>query len=103
MNSLMWAHPAVQHNIATLKGWGIRMVGPAEGELACGVNGIGRMAEPEEIAETVLSSFHQPLSTQKWLVTAGPTYERWRRRWLMQGPKWSWCRVPPLSPLTTRG
>ena len=76
MNSLMWAHPAVQHNIATLKGWGIRMVGPAEGELACGVNGIGRMAEPEEIAETVLSSFHQPLSTQKWLVTAGPTYER---------------------------
>ena len=76
MNSLMWAHPAVQHNIATLKGWGIRMVGPAEGELACGVNGIGRMAEPEEIAETVLSSFHQPLSSQKWLVTAGPTYER---------------------------
>ena len=76
MNSLMWAHPAVQHNIATLKGWGIRMVGPAEGELACGVDGIGRMAEPEEIVKAVLSSFHQPLSSQKWLVTAGPTYER---------------------------
>jgi phosphopantothenoylcysteine decarboxylase/phosphopantothenate--cysteine ligase len=76
MNSLMWAHPAMQHNIATLKSWGIRMVGPAEGELACGVSGVGRMAEPEAIVDAVLSTFHSPLSSQKWLVTAGPTYER---------------------------
>ena len=78
MNSLMWAHPAVQRNIETLKSWGIRMVGPAEGELACGVNGVGRMVEPDAIVETILSTLHSPLSTlnQRWLVTAGPTYER---------------------------
>ena len=76
MNSLMWAHPAVQRNLETLKGWGIRMVGPATGELACGTEGVGRMAEPEEIAAEVLSTFHLPLSTQRGLVTAGPTYER---------------------------
>lgn len=76
MNSLMWAHPAVQRNIATLESWGIRMVGPAEGELACGTSGVGRMAEPAEIVDAALSIFHFPVSTQKWLVTAGPTYER---------------------------
>ena len=76
MNCEMWAHPAVQSNIATLKSWGIRMVGPEEGELACGVSGMGRMAEPEQIADAILSAFHFPLSTQRWLVTAGPTYER---------------------------
>ena len=76
MNCEMWAHPAVQRNIETLRGCGIRMVGPAEGELACGVSGVGRMSEPEEIVEAALSTFHFPLSTQKWLVTAGPTYER---------------------------
>ena len=78
MNCEMWAHPAVQHNIETLKGWGIRMVGPESGELACGVSGVGRMAEPEQIAACVasLSTFNLQLSTQRWLVTAGPTYER---------------------------
>ena len=78
MNCEMWAHPAVQRNVQTLKGWGIRMVGPEEGELACGVNGIGRMAEPEQIADCVasLATAHGQLSGQRWLVTAGPTYER---------------------------
>lgn len=76
MNSQMWAHPAVQRNIATLKGWGIRTVGPAEGELACGTSGPGRMSEPAEIVEAVHSTLHTPLSAQRWLVTAGPTYER---------------------------
>ena len=77
MNSLMWAHPAVQSNIETLKERGIRMVGPAEGELACGVSGIGRMAEPVTIAAAVNSSFLIPNSSLgRWLVTAGPTYER---------------------------
>ncbi len=77
MNSDMWAHPAVQRNIETLRGWGIRLVGPAEGELACGTSGTGRMAEPETIAEAVNSLFlipHSPLG--RWLVTAGPTYEK---------------------------
>ena len=71
MNCEMWAHPAVQRNIETLKAWGIRMVGPEEGELACGVNGVGRMSEPEAIAAAVCNS-----ELGKWLVTAGPTYER---------------------------
>ena len=76
MNSLMWAHPAVQRNIATLKGWGIRMVGPAEGALACGTIGIGRMAEPEEIAAAVCNVEALKAKGERWLVTAGPTYER---------------------------
>ncbi len=80
MNSLMWSHPAVQHNIKTLKSWGIHFVGPAEGELACGTSGSGRMVEPEEIVKYIATSLHssaqQTLSGQRWLVTAGPTYER---------------------------
>ena len=78
MNSQMWSHPAVQRNIEVLKGWGIRTIGPAEGELACGTNGPGRMAEPEEIAACVarLSTANCQLSAQRWLVTAGPTYEK---------------------------
>ena len=78
MNCEMWAHPAVQRNIETLKAWGIRMVGPEEGELACGVSGVGRMSEPDAIAAAVCNSeFRIPNSELgKWLVTAGPTYER---------------------------
>ena len=53
MNCEMWASPAVQRNIATLRSWGIRMVGPEDGELACGVSGVGRMAEPEKIADEI--------------------------------------------------
>ena len=77
MNCEMWAHPAVQRNIETLKSWGIRMVGPEEGELACGVSGVGRMAEPAAIAAAVYAAVQpQQLQGQHWLVTAGPTYER---------------------------
>lgn len=93
MNCEMWAHPAVQRNIATLKSWGIRMVGPVEGELACGVSGVGRMAEPEQIAgaicqgerlkvnpegelNTLENKDNQVKKGERWLVTAGPTYER---------------------------
>ncbi len=49
MNSRMWAAPAVQTNVETLKGWAISLVGPAEGRLACGTTGPGRMAEPADI------------------------------------------------------
>ncbi|MDY6370887.1 MAG: bifunctional phosphopantothenoylcysteine decarboxylase/phosphopantothenate--cysteine ligase CoaBC [Bacteroidales bacterium] len=86
MNSDMWAHPAVQRNLATLRGWGIGIVGPAEGELACGVSGTGRMAEPAEIVRYVATLLQhtehtecterKPLQGQRWLVTAGPTYEK---------------------------
>ena len=76
MNCEMWAHPAVQRNVETLKGWGICMVGPEEGELACGVNGMGRMVEPEQIADAICTMAAGRLAGQRWLVTAGPTYER---------------------------
>ena len=76
MNCEMWTHPAVQRNVALLKSWGIHMVGPEEGELACGVNGVGRMAEPEQIAEAVCQSERLKMEGERWLVTAGPTYER---------------------------
>ena len=49
MNGKMWQHPAVQRNVARLTEDGCRFVGPAEGDLACGYQGIGRMAALEEI------------------------------------------------------
>ncbi len=53
MNTAMWEHPATQANLALLVERGAEVVGPGEGELAEGLVGIGRMAEPEEIAERV--------------------------------------------------
>jgi phosphopantothenoylcysteine synthetase/decarboxylase len=53
MNVRMWEHPATQRNLATLKGDGVRFVGPDEGEMACGEFGPGRMAEPVAIADAV--------------------------------------------------
>ena len=76
MNCEMWAHPAVQRNVALLKSWGIRMVGPEEGELACGVSGVGRMAEPTLIADAICQGERLKMKGERWLVTAGPTYER---------------------------
>lgn len=75
MNNQMWAHPAVQRNIETLKSWGIHIIGPDEGELACGVKGLGRMVEPQQIVDDICSA-SESLKGQRWLVTAGPTYER---------------------------
>jgi phosphopantothenoylcysteine decarboxylase/phosphopantothenate--cysteine ligase len=49
MNTRMWENPAVQRNVETLGGQGVRIVGPAAGRLACGTEGVGRMAEPQEI------------------------------------------------------
>lgn len=53
MNGKMWDHPATQRNVARLKEDGCRFVGPASGDLACGYEGIGRMAEVEEILEAL--------------------------------------------------
>jgi phosphopantothenoylcysteine decarboxylase/phosphopantothenate--cysteine ligase len=53
MNSRMWANPVVQRNVETLKDLGYRMIGPAEGWLACGTRGLGRMADPADIAAAV--------------------------------------------------
>jgi phosphopantothenoylcysteine synthetase/decarboxylase len=53
MNVKMWEHPATQANVATLQARGVTLVGPGTGELACGYEGAGRMAEPEEIAAAI--------------------------------------------------
>lgn len=53
MNSRMYAAPATQRNIETLKSWGVNIIGPAEGNLACGTTGPGRMVEPGEIVAGV--------------------------------------------------
>lgn len=53
MNGKMWDHPATQRNVSQLKEDGCRFVGPAEGDLACGYEGIGRMAEVEEVLKAV--------------------------------------------------
>lgn len=53
MNDAMWQHPAVADSVARLVSWGYRLVGPEEGFLAEGHSGIGRMSEPEAIAEAL--------------------------------------------------
>jgi len=76
MNVNMWNHPATQANLATLRGRGVRFVGPGTGELACGWEGKGRMAEPVEIvAEAGLILGSQSLAGETVLVTAGGTVE----------------------------
>jgi len=55
MNVWMWEHPATQANIALLKSRGVRIIDPAVGELACGEEGTGRMAEPATIVEAALA------------------------------------------------
>lgn len=74
----MWAHPSTKRNIDTLLGYGNIIIPPGSGELASGLHGDGRLAEPEEILELVTSFFsgqRRPLQGKRVLVTAGPTYE----------------------------
>ncbi len=53
MNNNMWANPAVQHNVKTLEERGFQFIGPEEGRLACGTEGIGRMSEPLQILDAI--------------------------------------------------
>lgn len=76
MNVAMWENPATQRNLATLRGDAKRMVGPNEGEMACGEFGYGRMAEPAEILAAVQEVLADgPLLGKRVLVTSGPTHE----------------------------
>jgi phosphopantothenoylcysteine decarboxylase/phosphopantothenate--cysteine ligase len=78
MNVRMWHHAATQRNLQQLKRDGILLVGPNEGDMACGEYGLGRMAEPAEIVaaiEAALAPKAQPLKGKKVLITAGPTRE----------------------------
>ena len=73
MNTRMWLHPATQENVATLRRRGVEIVGPGEGELAEGEEGVGRMAEPEEIYARI-----EALLTRSTALCAGSAC--WCRR-----------------------
>ena len=76
MNVRMWSHPATQRNLAVLRGDGVRIVGPNEGEMACGEYGPGRMSEPLEIVAAIEGALAGgPLKGRHVLVTSGPTHE----------------------------
>ena len=81
MNPAMWANKATQRNLAQLKADGVALIGPNAGEMAeRGERGLGRMAEPLEIAGAVdrllkAEAMPQPLKGKRILITAGPTHE----------------------------
>ena len=78
MNTRMWNHVATQANVAALRGRGVELVGPVAGDLAEGEEGMGRMAEPEEIharIEGLLAERDGPLAGKRVLVSAGGTRE----------------------------
>jgi phosphopantothenoylcysteine decarboxylase/phosphopantothenate--cysteine ligase len=77
MNVRMWEHAATQDNLSTLAARGVEVIGPDEGDMACGEFGLGRMAEPLQIAEKMVDYFDadKPLSGKRALVTSGPTFE----------------------------
>ncbi len=74
----MYAHPATQNNIKTITTYGNKIISPETGELASGLQGKGRMEEPERIVEFLDKYFtqSQQLLGKKILITAGPTYEK---------------------------
>ena len=74
----MYAHPAVQKNIETLKSYGVHFIDAEDGELASGLVGKGRLAAPEKIVESLDAFFNGQmlLTGKKVMVTAGPTYEK---------------------------
>jgi len=76
MNQAMWANPATQANVAVLRERGVRILGPASGEQACGEVGEGRMLEPAELVNLMpLRVRGETLAGIKAVVTAGPTRE----------------------------
>ncbi|KIC50082.1 bifunctional phosphopantothenoylcysteine decarboxylase/phosphopantothenate--cysteine ligase CoaBC [Tateyamaria sp. ANG-S1] len=76
MNVRMWDHPASQRNLTQIAEDGVAIVGPNDGDMACGEFGPGRMSEPLEIVAAVEAHFGpKPLSGKHVLVTSGPTHE----------------------------
>ncbi len=77
MNDKMWENPATQHAVETIRSWqNVRVIEPAEGPLACGVVGKGRMPEVEELQEALAYALTpQTLAGQRILITAGGTQE----------------------------
>lgn len=76
MNRQMWANPATQANLASLRSRGTRILGPGSGDQACGEVGLGRMLEPLEIREALVAALAPGALTGKAVaINAGPTYE----------------------------
>jgi phosphopantothenoylcysteine decarboxylase/phosphopantothenate--cysteine ligase len=77
MHSGMWDHPATQANVRALQERGTLVVGPTRGPLAAGDEGVGRMAEPEDILAALeeVASRGRDLAGRRIVVTAGPTWE----------------------------
>lgn len=84
MNVRMWEHPATQRNLELLKKDGVLIIDPAEGDMACGEYGVGRLADTAKIMGSVVSFFEGLsrtsnldgiLAGKSILITAGPTYE----------------------------
>jgi phosphopantothenoylcysteine decarboxylase/phosphopantothenate--cysteine ligase len=76
MHTGMWEHPATRSNITMLQDRGVRLVGPASGALAAGDEGVGRMAEPADIATAARAALApKDLAGVRVIVTAGPTHE----------------------------
>ena len=73
----MWRHPATQQNVHRLRGYGNHLIEVGTGELASGLSGPGRLAEPEEILDILAAHFFRAtdLAGRRILITAGPTYE----------------------------
>ncbi len=76
MNREMWAHPATQRNLLQVVADGARLLGPGNGDQACGETGDGRMLEASELLAEIVASF-QPkrLAGRRVLISAGPTFE----------------------------
>ncbi|USZ15902.1 bifunctional phosphopantothenoylcysteine decarboxylase/phosphopantothenate--cysteine ligase CoaBC [Moraxella sp. FZFQ2102] len=80
MNQAMWANPVVQDNLAKLQNFGYTLIHPDSGEQACGDVGAGRLPEPEDLCEMILSfvarqSLPQSLAGKRVVITAGATLE----------------------------
>jgi len=77
MNVQMWQHAATSENVSVLRQRGVLLVGPTDGDMACGEFGPGRMSEPEEILAAIEQALETggPLSGRRALVTSGPTWE----------------------------
>ena len=77
MNTAMYENPVTQDNLHKLAGYGIKVIEPASGLLACGDEGKGKMPEPDELLSHILNeiAFKKDLAGLKVLVTAGPTQE----------------------------
>jgi len=77
MDEDMWNHPATKNNLRKLELYGTKIIPVEKGDLASGLHGDGRMAEPEQIIQYITTNFFltRPLAGKKAMVTAGPTYE----------------------------